>query len=118
MDNQKHRHFKDTLITPNRCKHIFQVTINGLSKNASYAVIVIHEINMGLSQPRPQACLRYPSDQRRLGTERYSEFSRQAWQVTSHPKSPRTTGNEAGSRSFPYILTTYKYLARLSQVVK
>ena len=23
------------------------------------------------------------------------EFSRQAWQVTSHPKSPRTTGNEA-----------------------
>ena len=25
-----------------------------------------------------------------------SEFSRQAWQVTSHPKSPRTTGSEAG----------------------
>ena len=24
------------------------------------------------------------------------EFSRQAWQVTSHLKSPRTTGNEAG----------------------
>ena len=24
------------------------------------------------------------------------ELSRQAWQVTSHPKSPRTTGNEAG----------------------
>ena len=24
------------------------------------------------------------------------EFFRQAWQVTSHPKSPRTTGNEAG----------------------
>ena len=23
------------------------------------------------------------------------EFSRQAWQVTSHPKSPRTTGNDA-----------------------
>ena len=44
-------------------------------------------------QPRTQACSRYPSGQRRLGTER--EFSRQAWQVTSHPKSPRTTGNEA-----------------------
>ena len=25
------------------------------------------------------------------------EFSRQAWLVTSHPKSPRTTGNEAGT---------------------
>ena len=24
-----------------------------------------------------------------------SEFSRQVWQVASHPKSPRTTGNEA-----------------------
>ena len=50
-------------------------------------------------QPRTQACSRYPSDQRRLGTERDSvlgEFSRQAWQVTSLPKSPRTTGNEAG----------------------
>ena len=48
-------------------------------------------------QPRTQACSRYPSGQRRLGTERDSlgEFSRQAWQVTSHPKSPRTTGNEA-----------------------
>ena len=47
------------------------------------------------SQPRTQGCSRYPSDQRRRG-----EFSRQAWQVTSavtsHPKSPRTTGNEAG----------------------
>ena len=44
-------------------------------------------------QPRTQACSRYPSGQRRLGTER--EFSRQARQVTSHPKSPRTTGDEA-----------------------
>ena len=26
-----------------------------------------------------------------------SEFSRQALQVKSHPKSPRTTGNEAGA---------------------
>ena len=48
--------------------------------------------------PRTQACSRYPSDQRRLGTERDSEFSRQAWQVTSHPKSPRTTGNEAAGK--------------------
>jgi len=29
---------------------------------------------------------------------RSRELSRQAWQVTSHPKSPRTTGNEAGLR--------------------
>ena len=42
-------------------------------------------------QPRTQACSRYPNDQRRLGTER----DRRTWQVTSHPKSPRTTGNEA-----------------------
>ena len=44
-------------------------------------------------QPRTQACSRYPSDQR-------SEFSRQAWQVTSHPKSPRTTGKMAEKSSF------------------
>ena len=49
----------------------------------------------GLPQPRTQASSRYPSYKRRLGTE--SEFSRQAWQVMSDPKSPRTTGNEAGS---------------------
>ena len=55
-----------------------------------------------LLQPRTQACSRYPSGQRRLGTERDSlgEFSRQAWQVTSHPKSPRTTGNETA----PFVL--------------
>ena len=49
------------------------------------------------TQPRTQASSRYPSYQRRLGTEGDSilgEFSRQVWQVTSHPKSPRTTGNE------------------------
>ena len=34
-------------------------------------------------QPRPHATCRYPSERGRLGTER--EFSRQAWQVTSHP---------------------------------
>ena len=42
------------------------------------------------SQPRSQASSRYPSYQRRLGTER----DRLAWQVTPHPKSPRTTGDE------------------------
>ena len=46
-------------------------------------------------QPRTQASSRYPSNKVRLGTERDIEFSRQAWQVTSHPKSPRTTKNEA-----------------------
>ena len=53
------------------------------------------------AQPRTQACSRYPRDQRRLGTV-LAEFSRQAWQVTSavtsHPKSPRTTGKEAAFR--------------------
>ena len=48
----------------------------------------------GLPQPRTQASSRYPSYKRRLGTE--SEFSLQASLVTSHPKSPRTTGNKAG----------------------
>ena len=52
------------------------------------------------SQLRTQASSRYPSYQRRLGTERdseffWGEFSRQAWQVTSHRKSLRTTGYEA-----------------------
>ena len=51
-------------------------------------------------QPRTQASSRYPSYQRRLGTECDGELSRQAWQATSHPKSPRTTGNEAGKRVF------------------
>ena len=32
-------------------------------------------------------------EQRRLGTER--KFSQQAWQVTSHLRSPRTTKNKA-----------------------
>ena len=33
------------------------------------------------------------------------EFSRQAWQVTSYPKSPRTTGNEADMK--PFVRTSY-----------
>ena len=50
----------------------------------------IHNSLFKWQLPSP-ASSRYPSYQRRLGTE----FSRLAWQVTSHPKSPRTTGNEA-----------------------
>ena len=42
----------------------------------------------------PQANPQYASKQRRLGTELKS--SRQALQVTSHPNSPGTTGNEPG----------------------
>ena len=33
------------------------------------------------------------------------EFSRQTWQVKSHPKSPRTTGNEAGTVLYLHVLT-------------
>ena len=64
---------------------------------------VPRHLSLAASQPRTQAYSRYPSDQRRLGTERDSvlgEFSRQVSQVTSYPKSSRTTGNEAGSLSF------------------
>ena len=32
------------------------------------------------------------------------EFSRQAWQVTSNPKSPRTTGNEAAVIRIPLMI--------------
>ena len=32
------------------------------------------------------------------------EFSRQAWQVTSNPKSPRTTGNEAAVIRIPLTI--------------
>ena len=46
-------------------------------------------------QPHTQTSSRYSSYRRRLGTKCNSEFSQQAWQVTSHPKSPRTTRNEA-----------------------
>ena len=50
------------------------------------------------TQPRTQDCSRYPSDQRRFGTERDRQIFRA---VTSHPKSPRTTGNEAGGYNSP-----------------
>ena len=55
------------------------------------------------NQPRTQASSRHLSYQRRLGTERESEFSLQASQVTSQPKSPRTTGNEAASLTLATI---------------
>ena len=57
-------------------------------------------------QPRTQASSRYLGDQRRLGTERDSastNFSRRAWQATSHPKTPWTTGNEAGEMSAVFL---------------
>ena len=46
--------------------------------------------NLGWSRILGAAILDLPLFARRLG-----ELSRQAWQVTSHPKSPRTTGSEA-----------------------
>ena len=44
-------------------------------------------------QPHLQANSRYPSDRKRLGSER--EFSKQALRVTSRQNSPGTTGDEA-----------------------
>ena len=40
-------------------------------------------------------CSLVPRPVRAIWVTRAGEFSRQTWQVTSHPKSPRTTGNEA-----------------------
>ena len=54
-----------------------------------------HSKTLLAGQPRTLASSRYSSYQRRLGTQCDSEFSQQAWQVTSDQKSPRTTGNEA-----------------------
>ena len=47
--------------------------------------------------PRPVRAIRVTRGG--LEPSAIGEFSRQAWQVTSHPKSPRTTGNEAARRS-------------------
>ena len=44
--------------------------------------------------PRPVRAIRVTRGG--LEPSAIGEFSRQALQVTSHPKSPRTTGNEAG----------------------
>ena len=47
---------------------------------------------------------------RGLGAER--EFFWHAWQVTSHPKSPRTPGNEAGSTDQLKIYAWSNFLPR------
>ena len=47
----------------------------------------------GLTQPGRQAYSRYASEPRRLGAERESANWRVPSKVTSHPNSPRTTGN-------------------------
>ena len=44
----------------------------------------------------------HPKSPRTTGNEAV-EFSRQAWQVTSHPKSPRTTGNEAANNALKLV---------------
>ena len=53
--------------------------------------------------PRPVRAIRVTRGG--LEPSAIGEFSRQAWQVTSavtsHPKSPRTTGNEAGGYNTP-----------------
>ena len=57
-------------------------------------------MNVVPRQPRPQANSRYPSNRRRLGTERDSvlvEFSQQVLRLTSRQNSPGTTGDEAGA---------------------
>ena len=51
----------------------------------------LHVLRMPKIQPRTQACSRYPSDQWRLGISANVPTSL----LTSHPKSPRTTGTEA-----------------------
>ena len=53
------------------------------------------------NQPGSQANWRYSSERRRLRTER--KFSWQAFQVTSHPKSPRTTANVAQKISWSWM---------------
>jgi len=50
-------------------------------------------------QPRTQASSRYPSYRGGLEPSAIANFPDKLdghWRVTSHPKSPRTTGNEAG----------------------
>ena len=53
--------------------------------------LTLHVLRMPKIQPRTQACSRYPSDQWRLGISANFPTSL----LTSHPKSPRTTGTEA-----------------------
>ena len=86
------------------CALVFKATVKRLTEMCNLfcniAAKRVRKRCYAFNHPRPnlsctQASSRYPSYQRRLGTE--CEFSRQAWQVTSHPKSPRTTWNEAGT---------------------
>ena len=61
--------------------------------------------------PRPVRAIRVTRGG--LEPSAIGEFSRQAWQVTSHPKSPRTTGNEAGrkqEREAEVLTTRYSCL--------
>ena len=51
--------------------------------------------------PRPVRAIRVTGGGLEPSAIVLGEFSRQASQVTSHPKSPRTTGNEAAN----YILS-------------
>lgn len=55
-------------------------------------------------QPRPQARLHYAGECKWLGTERDMDEPWQARQVTSHPKSARTTGNEAVNRTKDHLI--------------
>ena len=67
---------------------------------------------VSLRQPRPQASARYPCVRRKLGTKRHLDnFSRQAWRVTSHPKLPRTTGNQAEPSVSWVMLSCYDIFA-------
>ena len=56
--------------------------------------VCLKQISAGSSLvPRPVRAIRVTRGG--LEPSAIGEFSRQAWQVTSHPKSPRTTENEA-----------------------
>ena len=60
----------------------------------------------------PQVGARYPCVRRKLGTERHlDDSSRQAWRVTSHPKLPRTTGNQAEPSVSWVMLSCYDIFA-------
>ena len=60
----------------------------------------------------PQVSARYPCVRRKLGTERHlDDFSRQVWRVTSHPKLPRTTGNQAEPSVSWLMLSCYDIFA-------
>ena len=79
----------------------------------------VYQWIMGSLIPRPVRAIRVARgglEPSAIARGVLGEFSRQAWRVTSHPKSPRTTGNEAGcaqsANSFSWVLlvSSYKYL--------